>query len=230
MRNQEQINNIKSRFSDPYSVPDFLTHMDLADLFLIWDTADNKIVKPTGPITMDIAPHLDRPVFKKILAKIEEHIGTFEITAGFFFHTDIPHVIHNDDTHELPDGVYKAITIPLRIDGIGFPKLCFFDQYYFHGPVKLFKNTENVTGYYNTHLTNYQDIDGLVDTPFDSVSRLIHLTHLRPQWLDGLSLHSTQDWVPCNAIIFDSVQLHCASNFKQQGIKSKLAISIFTKV
>jgi hypothetical protein len=55
------------------------------------------------------------------------------------------------------------------------------------------------------------------------------LTHLKPQWLEGLSLHSTLDWVPGNIMIFDSLRLHCASDFRKLGIRSKTAISIFTK-
>ena len=51
-----------------------------------------------------------------------------------------------------------------------------------------------------------------------------------PNWLSGLTFWGTLDWRPGNALIFDSTRLHCASDFRQQGIKSKLGISIFTKV
>jgi hypothetical protein len=107
------------------------------------------------------------------------------------------------------------------------PKLCFFDQFYFHGPSKFFNGDTTIPTYYNKQVYDYKDINGLVSTPF--VDNDNYFTHLKLQWLEGLSLHSALDWVPGNAIVFDSVRLHCASDFRKLGIKSKLGISIFTK-
>jgi hypothetical protein len=108
-----------------------------------------------------------------------------------------------------------------------FPSLCFFDQFYFHGPAKFFKGDVDIPTYYNKPVYDYKDINGLVNTPF--VDNDNHFTHLKSKWLEGLSLHSVLDWVPGNALVFDSVRLHCASDFRKLGIKSKLGISIFTK-
>jgi hypothetical protein len=36
-------------------------------------------------------------------------------------------------------------------------------------------------------------------------------------------------WKPTDALVFDSVRLHCASDFRKLNIQSKLGISIFTK-
>jgi hypothetical protein len=145
-----------------------------------------------------------------------------------FFQARYPHIVQNDDTFLLPDTVYRGITIPLKIySSKEIPKLCFFDQFYFHGPAKFFKGETSVPTYYNECVYDYSLVDGLVDT---KINREGILTHLKPQWLEGLSLHSALPWKPTSAIIFDSVRLHCGSDFRQQGISSKLGISVFTKI
>lgn len=234
MRTVDQIINIKKQISDPYKVEDFLTIEEINHLISLYNnncynTGPYTTVKITGPVTVDLLPFRDDIVVKKILSNLKNLIGDYAVTAAFFFKTDYPHIIHNDDTFELPDNVYKAITVPLYLENFKgiYPKLCFFNQFYFHGPAKFFKGSENIPTYYNKQIYNYSDIDGLVDELF--VDKNNYFTHLYPQWLEGLSLHSTLDWVPSRALIFDSVRLHCASDFRNLGIKSKLAISIFTK-
>jgi hypothetical protein len=229
MRTPEQIYNIQKTIGDPYAVADMLSHDDCIHLINLFKNNRSKIIKNTGPITLNLSSYFDDLVIKKIINQLKTQIGDFEITASFFFETDYPHIIHNDDTFELPNSVYKAITLPLRLDNFNgvYPKLCFFDQFYFHGPSKFFNGDESIPTYYNKQVYDYQDVSGLVNIPFADNNK--HFTHLKPQWLEGLSLHSTLDWIPGHALIFDSVRLHCASDFRNLGIKSKLGISIFTK-
>lgn len=231
MRTSGQISRIKETVTDPISITNFLSVDEIGYLIRLFETASQleKTYKNTGPITLDINQHTSDPVISSVLKKIEHYIGKFELTAAFFFRAEYPHIIHNDDTFELPDTVYKAITLPLYLEDFNnlYPKLCFFDQFYFHGPAKFFKGDYNIPTYYNKQVYNYCDVDNLVDTDF--IDSQQYFTHLKPQWLNGLSLHSTLDWIPGNALIFDSVRLHCASDFRNLGIKSKLGISIFTK-
>jgi hypothetical protein len=132
----------------------------------------------------------------------------------------------------LPD-VYKGITLPLEIirtSGHSLPKLCFFDQYYFHGPAKFFNGDTDISTYYNKQIYDYTNVDGISDNMIiDESTRVLYLTHLKSLWLKGLTVWGTLNWKPTSALIFDSVRLHCASDFRKIGIKSKLGISIFTK-
>jgi len=235
MRTPQQIQKIKETISDPYAVKDFLSSDDVSHLIKVFEsqeTEPNKIYKNTGPITLDIKPFLGDPVVAKIIGKLTNEIGPFEITAGFFFTTNYPHIIHNDDTFELPDGVYKGITIPLKAYGSDrVPKLCFFDQFYFHGPAKFFYGEKDIPTYYNKQIYDYRDVDGVADTMLiDESTRVSYLTHLTPKWLTGLTFWGTLDWQPTSVLIFDSTRLHCASDFRQQSIERKLGISIFTKL
>jgi len=235
MRTQEQIDKIKQRIEDPYEVKDFLTTEEVSYLINLFESNKNNVNSPTvykntGPVTLDLLLFIKDPVVSKILEQLISTIGPFEITAAFFFFTDYPHIIHNDDTFELPDNVYKGITLPLRIDGNAVPDLCFFDQFYFQGPAKFFNGDENIPTYYNKQVYNYDNVEGNVGSLIiDESTRVSYFTHLKSKWLNGLSLWGTLKWKPGNALIFDSTRLHCASDFRRQGIKNKLGISIFTK-
>jgi len=235
MRTDQQIAQIKSRITDPYSIKDFLSLEDINHLIGLFEsqkTAPNAVYKNTGPVTLDIKDYLNDIVISKIIAKLKSEIGNFEITAGFFFTTNYPHIIHNDDTFELPDGVYKGITIPLKTYGSDLvPDLCFFDQFYFQGPAKFFNGDTDIPTYYNKQVYDYVDVDGEIGGMLiDESTRCQYFTHLKPAWLKGLTLWGTLKWRPTSVLIFDSVRLHCASDFRQQGITHKLGISIFTKV
>jgi hypothetical protein len=235
MRSQKDIALIKSRITDPYSITDFLSPADvnhLIELFEQQEVEPNKVYKNTGPVTLDIKPYLEDPVVSKVIDKLVKELGPFEITAGFFFTTNYPHIIHNDDTFELPADVYKGITIPLKSYGSNkIPKLCFFDQFYFHGPAKFFYGDKDIPTYYNKQVYDYTEVDNVTDSMLiDESTRVTYLTHLKPVWLKGLTLWGTLDWRPSSALIFDSVRLHCASDFRQQNITHKLGISIFTKL
>lgn len=228
MRDIDQITKIKQHFENPYVIDNFINSNNIVDLIALFENSNDKIHKNTGPIT--VTADLTNPVFAEIISKLKNQIGNFEVTAAFFFKTDYPHIIHNDDTFELPCA-YKGITIPLLLEGSfdTLPYLCFFDQHYFHGPAKFFKGDNNVPTYYNKQIYDYAEVDGIVDGKFDADIRLKYFTHLKASWLDGLSLNSIIEWKPTSAIIFDSVRLHCASDFRKLGITSKLGISIFTR-
>lgn len=231
MRTSIQIEKIKSDIIQPYAVDNFLTEHEVQHLVQLFESRDlepAKVYKNKGPTTLDILEVMDDVVIQNVLAKISSEIGPFELTAGLFFYTNYPHIIHNDDTFELPDSVYRAITIPLKLYGNGneYPKLCMFDQFYFHGPAKFFNGETYIESFFNKCVYDYKDVDGIVDKPIDPS---ISLTHLKPEWLNGLSIHSTLEWKPTNAIIFDSVRLHCASDFRSLGYEFKLGLSVFTK-
>lgn len=233
MRSLEQIKIIKGSISDPFCVENFLSTeeiISLVNLFEMQQIKPNKIYKNTGPVTLDIRLFYDNKIIQKIFKSLIEHIGNFEITAGFFFWTNYPHIIHNDDIFDLPTNIYKGITLPLKIYGEGIPKLFFFDQFYFHGPSKFFKGESDVPTFYNKQIYSYENVDSLREgMHIDKNTRLKYFSHVKDKWLEGLSLWGEVDWIPGNAIVFDSTRIHCASDFRTLGITAKLGISIFTK-
>jgi hypothetical protein len=245
MRKNWQISRIKKRIVEPYSLDNFLSDAEVKHLINLFeshtddqiDPAQRKVYKNTGPITLDLRSYVNDPVISSVLNRIKQEIGPYEITASFFFYTNYPHIIHNDDLNQLPDGMYRAITLPLKFNRVSesseLPSLCLFNQFYFHGPSKFFNGSEqeNIPTYYNKQIYEYSNVDGLLDhntITEETYNKLF--THLQPQWLDGLSLHSAIPQKIGSAIIFDSLRLHCSSDFRKHGIESKLAISIFTTI
>jgi len=237
MRNEEEISVIRSNITDPFFVPNFLLENEISYLIKIFEESlDNNcssiIKKNTGPVTLNLNNFNQDQVVTNIIDRLKSIIGNYVITAAFFYKTEYPHVIHNDDTFELPNDVYKGITLPLKLYGENvkeFPQLCFFDQLYFHGPAKFFKNENDIPTYYNEQIYDYSRIENLAAAEFDQKLYETYFTHLKKHWLDGMSIKCMIPWIPRNAIIFDSIRLHCASDFRRVGVHSKLGISIFTK-
>lgn len=233
MRTPQQIEQIVSSFSPPYSVEDFLTQIEIDHLVAMFEDSRNHIHKNTGPITLNL--HSDSwqdPVLANVISKLHAILGDFDILAAFFFYVEMPHIIHNDDSFSLPV-TYKGVTLPLKItytnENVGLPSLCFFDQYYLNGPSKFYNGETKMAMYHNIPVFNYDSVIGTTNEPFPENTRVSHFSHIKAKWLEGLSLDVMLPWKPGNALIFDSIRLHCASNFVSQGIQSKLGISIFTQ-
>ncbi len=228
MRSEEERKSIINSFSEPVSFENILPKEYIEKLILEFRDQSDKIHKNTGPVTHNI--DLENPVYLPLKDLVTRLVGDVGITAAFFFYTTTPHIIHNDDTYELPK-VYKGLTIPLEYQGgTSHPYLCFFHQYYLEGPAKFFNGGINFPEFYNKNISDYKEVQGLSSQGIPDVVKLKYLSHLKPEWLEGLTFDRALPWIPGNILVFDSVRLHCASNFKQQGITSKLGISIFTKL
>lgn len=226
---------IESTLSDPFSIENFLSQDEIAFLIDYFETDRKKIYKNTGPITSnEMADSFELiPELRNIFDRIKSHIGECSIYTAFMFYTDRPHIIHNDDDKLFPL-TYKAITIPLKIEykdqDTGYPALCIFDQYYLDGPSKFFNGSNNIISYYNVPVYDYAEVRNKSKVKIDQKTYDQYLTHLQTRWLDGLSINSIHTWKPGNAILFDAVRLHSASDFNKMGIKKKLGLSIFTKL
>ena len=227
-RPQEDKDFILSNLEETYYIEKFINEDDIKELVDVFESADNKVHKNTGPITSAIKDY-NSPALSKIKDKIYALYPDSEIYHGMFFYVERPHIIHNDDNREKWPKIYKAFNLPLKYDGVEEPYLCFFDQVYLEGPSKFFNGEKDVKTYYNAIVNDYKDVLGKTDEPFDLIMKEKYLTHLKDQWLQGLSFNSAHNWTPGNAIVFDCCRLHCASDFTKNNTKSKLGISIFTK-
>ncbi len=224
-RTQKEKDFILSTVEEPYFIENFLNKSEIVELISSYKQSDNKVHKVTGPITSDIEDH-DTPALRKIYKKIKELYPKSKFMCGNYFYVEHPHIIHNDDKISLPS-TYKAFTFPLEYDGDEVPYMCFFDQFYLDGPSKFFKGEANMPTHYNELVYDYENVIGKTNEPFEGYLKEKYLTHLKDEWLKGLSLNSSHYWQPGNAIVFDCCRLHCASDFRKQNIKSKLGLSLF---
>lgn len=229
MRSLEDKEFLVSRFTDTVYVKEFLQPEEILYLVNLFDKSDAKIYKNTGPVTCNSIKK--DPILSVIAERLKPLIGDFKIYSASFFHVKFPHIIHNDDDKSLPL-TYKAITLPLKleysVDSKELPNLCLFDQYYLEGPSKFFNGDKEIPTYYNSQVYEYSQVQNKSTSPISQEIKLKYLSHLKSNWLAGLSLNSVYPWNPGSAIIFDALKLHCASDFRRHGVVSKLGISIFT--
>ena len=231
MRTQEQITAIKNTQSDPKQHWDILNYGNIIDLLIHYNDSSKKVEqKSTGPKVLYVKE--GEGVIDNILDKLRQTYGDFEVRSAHYFDVEKPHIIHNDDDFDYPQ-CYKAFVIPLLVEGATCDKAKFFvfDQSYYGGPAK-FVNGEDVTGkpvHYNTFLTDYNNVEDKAICGLDDFE-LQYLTHLKPKWIEGLSVNKYFDWRIGSIISFDSLNLHCSSDFNKVGITRKIGLSIFTKM
>ncbi len=232
MRSQQDRETIESYLSDPYQIMDFVAPNEIKALIDFFNGSDKHVHKHTGPVTIDVTQEeLQQAPFKDILDRLKPIIGDFKVWASLYFRTERGHIIHNDDAFNYPV-CYKGINIPLEYHGEydSYPELCFFDQYYLEGPSKFFNGSSDIKAFYNLSVYDYKDVKNLSGVPFPEETRQKYFPNMKESWLEGLSFNSSFVQVPGSIVIFDTVRLHCASDFKvNNNITSKLALSIFTE-
>ena len=187
------------------------------------------IEKNTGPVVMNYSPDRNglQEWFTPVQRFVDNLIGESLVWGSNIFRVERPHIIHNDDYHEKVYDIFKTVVIPLEISKP--TNFVVFDQYYLDGPVKCFRGYENVPEtYYNKILTDYSDIVGYTDKPFNKQIYNEYLTHIPYDALHGLTVESIVRWQPGDAITFDMGKLHSAVDFISQGIDYKIGYSIFT--
>ncbi len=231
MRSQQDRETIESYLSDPYQITNFITEDERLALIDFFNNNERHVHKHTGPITIDVTQdELAQEPFKSILERLRPIIGDFRVWSALYFKTDRPHIIHNDDSFDNPV-CYKGINIPLEFGGDAdeYPELCFFDQHYLEGPAKFFKGSSDIKSFYNLSVYDYKDVKRLSSDPFPSDIKQRYFPTMRDSWLEELSFNSAFTQGYGSITVFDTVRLHCASDFRLKGITSKLGLSIFTE-
>jgi hypothetical protein len=228
MRTKEQIDKIKQTESDPVQLWNVVTQQEINDLLNHYHSSDNVIEKSTGPKVLKI--NLDEGLIDNIVEKLKYTYGDFTVRNAHIFDVSKPHIIHNDDDFDYPQ-VYKGFVVPLYVNGPqNKTKFFVFDQYYYGGPAKFVNglDTTDLPIHYNEFITDYTNVEGTNDNGIHG-QLLKELTHLQPEWLEGLSVRCYFPWTIGSVISFDCCNLHSAGDFTIHGIKSKIGLSIFTQ-
>lgn len=232
MRKSEDKVKIEATLGSTFTISNFISDQERLALIDYFTKGDHTY-KNTGPITLNVlSEEFKQPLFQNILSRVESYIGKVKVFSSLFFYVERPHIIHNDDSFSYPL-CYKGINIPLDLEyieeGTGYPSLIFYDQYYLEGPAKFFNGSRDIPTYYNKCVYEYGDVKNISTSPICDDIRSNHLSHLKPNWLQGLSIETITEWRPGNVTVFDTVRLHSSNDFCRQGIKSKLGLSIFTE-
>lgn len=228
MRTQQQIDKVKEGQGDPFLMETVVSKQEINSILDFYFNSNNVIKKNTGPKVLQLKEN--NQILAPIIQRIKIEVGDFDIRYAHVFDVTAPHMIHNDDINEYPDS-YKAFTIPLKIYGdTDDISLVVFDQYYYGGAVK-FVNGEDTTGwqtYYNQYLTDYSNVEGINNRSVDINFRKKYLTHLKDSWIEGLSIRKKLSWKVGGILCFDSLALHCSTDFRNVGVSRKIGLSIFT--
>lgn len=230
MRTQQQIEEIKKTHSDSIQMHNVLDQQSISDLLEYYHCSD-KTEKNTGPKVVYVKE--GDGIIDNILPILRLQFGNFKVRSCHFFDVTKPHVLHNDDSFDYPQS-YKAFTIPLWVSkgDCNKIKLVMFDQYYYDGPAKFFKGEDfsEEPFFYNQPVYDYSRIENLTDKGIPSPIRNAMLSHLNSRWLEGLSVSSFFPWTIGSVIAFDSLRIHCSSNFTKIGVEQKIGLSIFTEM
>ena len=229
MRTKEQIDLIKRTQSDPMQLHNVLDTNKI-DFLLNYYYAQEKIEKNTGPKVVYVKEGDN--VIDDILKLLRVTFGDFKVRSAHYFEVNNPHILHIDDDFDLPNS-YKAFTIPLWVNSndCNKIKLIMFDQYYYGGPVKFFNGETSIEKtYYNVPLFEYSAVENLSTTTIPKPIKHALLSHLKDKWLQGLSINDYFPWTIGSIIAFDSLRIHCSSNFRNAGINKKIGLSIFTEI
>ena len=229
MRTTEQIGFLKKYHSAPVQLTKVLDSKKV-NFLLDYYHNQEKIEKNTGPKVVYV--NEGDSVIDDILFLLRERFGNFKLRSAHFFEVETPHVLHIDDDFNLPNS-YKAFTIPLWVDcnDCNKIKLIMFDQYYYGGPVKFFNGETNIEKtYYNVPLFDYEDVQNKSTNEIPNLIKRKFLSHIKNTWLEELSISNYFPWTIGSIIAFDSLRIHCSSNFRNVGINKKIGLSIFTEV
>jgi len=173
------------------------------------------------PIVIDIIT----PIIDNELGK-----GTWEITSGNFFTTNVPYRIHTDTG--IPDPrPYKTFVIPLKVFTTptydSSKNALYILNQKWDGAASFFvKGTPGVKEEFNKIVDDYAEVCGLVQG-FDE-TLVTECNHLDRSNFEGMSVLNRCEWIPGDIIVFDRKHLHVSTNFLEAGAQSKIGLSIFT--
>lgn len=228
MRTPAQIDLLKKSHSPSEQLLNMLDDTKI-NFLLDYYHSCTKIEKNTGPKVVYV--NEGENIIDDVLELLRIKFGDFKVRSAHYFEVDTPHILHIDDDFRLPNS-YKAFTIPLWVDcnDCNKIKLIMFDQYYYGGPVKFFKGETSIDQtYYNVPLYDYSDVENLSTTKLPNAIKHALLSHIKNEWLDGLSINDYFPWTIGSIIAFDSLRIHCSSDFRKAGINKKIGLSIFTE-
>ena len=234
LRNDEEKQEILNRL-EPTRVIKNCISVEMMDMLRGVYASSEKNFKNTGPITVDYFPR--KPPYEDWWLTVDKlitpYIGKHSTFTTNFYEVEYPHILHNDDSIALKPRLHKTVVIPLEISEP--TEFAIFDQCYLDGPVKLRhggtpknKNHDKTTTYYNTDITDNSKLINYTGKDFDPELWEDKFTHYGIEKFHGLSIESIVKWNPGDIIIFDTARIHCATDFRKQGIKRKLGYSIFT--
>ena len=221
------VQNLKALLMfEPLQINDFLDPFERSVILDMHSANPDVIQKNTGPrVSMD----MQHKVMDSIIQRLRNKFGEFELHNTQIFQVTYPHVLHNDWS-KFDNGQGLAFLMPLQHNGMQDPKFIIYDQIVDNAAVKLFGGGPAPKRvHHNASLLEYDTVKGTVQESFDEDFYNEYLTHLKPNWVQGLSVRKVFDWTPGSLIVFHRCSIHSSSDFRNVGITEKTGLSVFTR-
>jgi hypothetical protein len=223
-----------SLMSDPVKLDGFLSDGEVAELLreeARKPASSRRLRPPEDPLTYITCDCWEKPERKLLLPRLEEILGSFWVWGANYFKTLVPYWPHVDTGVGLRAANYKNVLLPLDIEGEGETHIVFFKQRYFGDNTQFFRSGQALDpeATCSGELFDYSQVLYLNgDEPFDRAIFDEYLSNCNYENLRGLTVDRILPWTVGSCYLFDSAQIHCASNFFKQGIRSKTGLSLFT--
>jgi hypothetical protein len=209
----------------------FLSAEMITSLCNLFFSNKELVKKPTGPTTLDISKIKSEDQIERLFERIYKQLGSFEVLGGNFYHTSVPYVVHCDnmpDENGLPS---FNIILPLLEEFSSQEQkdhfVVLFEQSFRGAARKFFFNDTNVPMGLYPHQYDDKGVLGIVSGTPEQDNPL--LSHLKQDWLAGLSVAENMIWSPGNLLAFQGSRLHCSSNFSDIGLLKKLGLALFIR-
>jgi hypothetical protein len=233
------------QYEESYVVEDFINGVECGTLELWFKDNYPKI----GYDINDHVYHITFPMVHKVVSdivrpKIYEHFGDDVIfysdvskdpmsVGDQFFKSKRPYGLHTDAvTHLEGYRPFKDIIIPIALDGIDESQYVTFNQRYrgrathfMRGRIKgSFANYANVIRYQDYEEYGVEGIDRS-GRDHDILKKMMP-DHIPMSVYEGLTIEKILPWRPRCAIVHDSSVLHAPADYRAQGCKVKVGLTL----
>ena len=233
----QAVARMKSTDGDSLTLKDWITTDELGKLRRMFD----KIKWPEhGTVSkyegLSYSDPIGKPVQEIFEQKLHDTIGDHRLDFFAFQEAINPWKIHADLRWYSDKVPHKVILVPLDVIS--------------NEHSDVWADTHSIAFDQRNYLRRPRgngDIEGNVDQdswlrPIDdqqveefstgcSIDRATHekyFSHVPYEYLEGLTINNIFRWNPCDAVVWDQSQLHCADNFLANNIKTKYSLIFFT--
>lgn len=203
-------------------IGELLSGNEASDLCAMRDQTTTRVRKKAGVIDTDGMAAAGSAIGQRVIEACAK--GRQAVWAQFV-DTPFPFVVHADtaDGSNLDDVV---VILPLDSTPQPAASTVFFRQHWTGRSANFVRGTPDYPGTVNETVTDYSRVERLSGEPFPEQIREQLLSHIRPEWLDGLSIEAALPWTVGSAILFPCTQLHASATMPHGARKRSLIMRL----
>ena len=235
--NEQAIAQMKSTDGNSFTLKDWITTDELEKLRKMFD----KIKWPEhGTVSkyagFSYSDPISKPIKEIFAQKLHDAIGDHQLDFFAFQEAINPWKIHADLRWYNDKVPHKVILVPLDvISNVSTDKwsdtysIAFDQRNYLRKPRGTGDTEGNVDqDSWIRPIDNQQVEECTEGYSIDPAMHKKYFSHMPYEYLEGLTINNMFRWSPCDAVVWDQSQLHCADNFLANNITTKHSLIFFT--